>query len=104
MATTRKIIEGTIFQGEDEKIAYTLDVTNIGDSPTSPTVVVKDLSGGGTDVTSTVMPTGSASVSGNVITLPALTALTDGKNYRVEVKYTIDGNIFETPFLVIAEE
>jgi hypothetical protein len=61
----------------DEKIAYTLDVSDVGSTPTSPAVVGKDMSAGGTVVTSTVFP-----------------------EYRVEVKYTISGNIFETYFTV----
>lgn len=100
MADTRSIVEGNLYQGADEQIAYTLDVSDVGSSPTSPAVVVKDMSAGGTDVTSTNMPTNSPTVSGNVITLSILKLLVDGTEYRVEVKYTISGNIFETYFTV----
>lgn len=95
----REVLEGKQYQGEDESIAYTLDVTAVGSSPTSVAVVVKDITNDET-VTATVMPTGSASVSGNVITLPALKLLTAGVLYRVEVKYTISGNILESYFYV----
>lgn len=99
----REVLEGKQYQGVDESIAYTLDVTAVGSSPSSVSVVVKDITNDET-VTATVMPTGSASVSGNVITLPALKLLTDGVLYRVEVKYTISGNILESYFYVQGQE
>lgn len=97
----REVLEGKQYQGVDESIAYTLDVGTIaaGSSPSSVAVVVKDITNAAT-VTSTVMPTGSPSVSGDVITLPALTLLTAGILYRVEVKYTLDGNVLESYFYV----
>ncbi len=99
----REVLEGKQFQGVDESIAYTLDVSAVGSSPSSVSVVVKDVTHA-TVVTATVMPTGSASVSGNVITLPALTQLTAGVLYRVEVKYTIANNVLESYFYVQGQE
>jgi hypothetical protein len=99
----REVVEGIKVQGEDEIIVYTIDVTNWGDSPTSPTVVVKDMNDSMADVTSTVMPTGSPSVNSNVITLPALKLLTADRRYRVEVKFTLAGNVLETYFVVSAQ-
>lgn len=99
----REVLEGKQYQGVDESIAYTLDVSAVGSSPSSIAVVVKDVTNG-TTVTATVMPTGSSSVSGNVITLPALKLLTAGILYRVEVKYTINGNILESYFYVQGQE
>jgi len=63
----REVIEGPQPQGVDEEIAWGLDTTGCGGSPTDVTVVVKDSDGN--DVTSSVT-TGSVSVAGNVITLP----------------------------------
>lgn len=97
----REVAEGIQYQGEDEEIAYTLDVTAWGASPTSPGVKVKD---GATDVTATVMPAGSPTVVGNVITLPRLKLLEKDKLYRVEVKFTISGNVLEAYFHVQAQE
>jgi hypothetical protein len=97
----REVIEGKQYQGEDESIAYTLTVTNVGSNPTSPAATVSSVVGGSyTDVTSTNMPTGSASAVGDVITCPALKLLVAGTLYRVEVKYTISGNIYENYFFV----
>lgn len=99
----REVVEGKQYQGTDEVIAYTLDVTNIGSSPTSPSVIVKDVTNG-TTVTATVMPTNSPSVGGNVITLSALRSLTAGVLYRVEVQYTLSGNTLESYFYVQGQE
>ena len=97
---SREILEGLQYQGEDESVAYSIDVTNYGNTPTSPAVDVFDEDDLSTSVKSTVMPTGSPSVASNVITLPALTALTDGQTYRVEVQFTLSGNLFEVFFRV----
>lgn len=99
----RNVEQGVQYQGIDESIAYTLDVSAIGSGPTSVSVVVfeeRDLS---TPVTASVMPNGSPSVDGDVITLPALTGLAKGRRYRVEVQYTLDGNVLETWFVVEAQ-
>ena len=98
--TQRQVTEGKQYQGEDESIVYTVDFAAIG-TPTSPTVEVKD--GDGEDVKSTVMPTGSPTVATTIVTLPALTALTAGGKYRVEVQVTIDGNTLEHYFPVIGQ-
>ena len=100
MSSTREVLEGTQPQGVDERIAYRLTVTNWGSSPTSVSVVVKDRAGN--DVTATVT-TGSASVAGNVITLPVIHSLTAGVIYRCEVKFTIDGNVLEAYVYIRAE-
>ena len=99
----REVVEGIQYQGADEIITYTLDVAAIGATPSSPVVVVKDVFGE-TTVTATVMPTGSPSVAGSVITLPPLKLLTAGREYRVEVKYVIGGNTLENYIPVQAQE
>ncbi|MFQ5435377.1 MAG: hypothetical protein ACE5FD_10920 [Anaerolineae bacterium] len=103
MPENREVTEGLQYQGEDEKIAYTISTTPWGSSPTSISAVVKDVSNAATDVTGTVMPTGSPSAAGDVITLPLLQALTAAHLYRVEVKFTCSGNTFEAWFYVQGE-
>ncbi len=103
MSYERSVEEGDQAQGVDEQIVYTLSTTKVGSSPTSPSVKVFDVKASYEDVTSTVMPSGSPSVASDVITLPKLQSLTAGKVYRVEVKYTVSGNLIETYFNVIAE-
>lgn len=104
MSNIRSIKGGNILsQGEDESIARKLDVSTVGSGATSPSVTVKDMTADGEDVTATVA-TGSASVDENdVITLPAIHSLTAGHEYRVEVQYTISGNVFETYFYIKAQ-
>ena len=90
--TTRRIVESPLYQGVDEQIAYTLTTTPWGSSPTSVAVVLKNSAG--TDVSSTYL-SGSASVSGNVITTPVVKSLVVDAWYRLEIKFTCSGNIFE---------
>lgn len=106
MSVKREIKESPIKQGVDEIIAYTLTTTPWGSSPSSVAVVVKDVTKGETltDVTNTVMPTNSPSVSGDVITLSPLKLLTVDHKYRVEVKFTCSGNVFEAFAHVLAED
>ena len=46
----------------------------------------------GTDETSTIMPSGSHSASGNVQTLKPITAMTGGETYVIAASATVDGN------------
>jgi len=92
---SREIIEGTQVQGSDESIVYTLTTTPWGSSPSSESAKIYSVVGDTiTDVTSTNM-TGSASAANDVITLPAIHSLAAGTLYRVEVKFTCSGNVFE---------
>ena len=77
-----------IWQYPSETYTYVITVEGTN-APTSPTVVVYK---NGTDVTATVMPTGSHTVSGQNITLKPLTLLTAGSDYAVIVNATIAGN------------
>lgn len=100
----REIVEGKQVQGIDESIAYTVTTTPWGSSPVSVSVKAYDITGPAyTDVSSTVL-SGAASVSGDVITTPVLTALTEDHRYRVEVKFTCSGNTYEAYFFVDAEK
>lgn len=95
------ITEGVKEQTVAEEVAYTLDVSKYpgtGD-PSSVAVTVIQV-GSGTDVTATVMPTNSPTVSGNVITMSLLKLLTAGRSYHVRVKFTRSGNIFQPHFEV----
>lgn len=89
---SRRIKESPIWQGVDETIAYTLTTTPWASSPTSPTVVIKNSAG--TDVSLTTL-TGSATVSGDVITTPYIHGLTAGEQYRLEIKWTVGSNVYE---------
>ena len=100
--TSREVSQGEQRQGVDEQIIYTLTTTNWGASPTTVSVVAKDMTNNELDVSTTVL-SGSASVNGNIITLPILKSLTEDHRYRVEVKFTSGTSIFEAYFYVLAE-
>jgi hypothetical protein len=106
MTASREIKEGLQYQGVDEIIVYTLTTTPWGSSPGTLSVQVYSIasSGARTDVTATVMPSGSPSAVGDVISLPALKLLTAGVLYRVEVKFTCSGNVFEAYAYIMGEE
>lgn len=91
-ATSRRIIESPIHQGEDEQIAYTLTTTPFASDPSSPTVTIKDADG--VDVTGDYT-SGSAGVLGDVITTPTILDLVAGIQYRLEIKFTVSGNVEE---------
>ena len=87
MVTKREIRESPVEQGVDETIVYGLDTTPWGGSPTTASVVVFEVDGNSlTDVTSLVC-TGAASISEDLITLPASGNLEVGITYRVEVLF-----------------
>lgn len=96
------IAEGTLIQGSDESIIYTITVTNWGTTPDTITAIAVDETTD-TVVTSTVFPSNSPSATGDVITLSPLTALTKNHRYRIEVKFTANSNVFECYFKVSCE-
>jgi len=100
--TDRAVKERDITQGVDEEIVYTLTTTPWGSSPTDVSVKAYDVENSHEDVTSTVL-SGSSSITGDVITLPTLKSLVANKTYRIEVKFTSGGNVFEPWFEVRGE-
>ena len=87
--------ESPLEQGRDEERVYALTTTPWGSTPTNVLVTAYDASASFRDVSSTVL-SGSPSVTGDVITLPVLKSLSMGHIYRVEIKFTVGGNIEET--------
>ena len=90
MAEDILVIESPINMIEGETITYSL--TWLGSTSLSPptAIVYRNKA----DITSTVMTSGSHSVSGNVQTLkPLLAGSTDGKKkYVVIIECVVDGN------------
>lgn len=104
MATNRHVSEGMQLQGIAEEIAYQIVVTPWGSTPTSgSTWVIDTTNGGTTNVTSTVMPTGVLSISGDTITMPILKSLTLDHFYRVNCRFNIGTNIYDALIDVQAE-
>lgn len=103
MTVSREVKESPLLQGADEQIAYQLTTTPWGSTPSGVAVTCFDITTGArTDVSSTNL-SGSATVLGDVITCPILKSLTAGNTYRVEVKFTSGGNVWEAYFIVQAE-
>jgi len=101
--TKREVAEGQQDQGVDEEIIYTITTTKWGSNPTAVSMVVKDRTNAHEDVTDQVTE-GSMSVSGDAITLKTIKSLTEGHRYRVEVKFSSGGNVFEPYLYIKAEE
>jgi hypothetical protein len=91
MAVVRKMKESPWEQGIDEDVAYKLDTTPWGGTPTNEATVVKQ---NGRDVSDDVL-TGTTSVSDDDITTPKVGSLSLGRQYRIEIKFDVSGNTFE---------
>ena len=114
MAYTREIREGRQVQGEEEQVAYRLDTANWSadpDTPSTPSAVVvkifsvTEVAGVMTYIdTSAANLDGAASVATRYITLPVVKVLVAATLYRVEVKFTLEGNIFEAYAYIKAEK
>lgn len=85
-------------QGRNEQIAYSFDFSDDG-TPSNPAVA---LYLNGEDVSAACMP-GVPVISGMHVITPAVMSLTPGKQYRLECRATISGNVFE-PYLLINAE
>ena len=83
------VLESPLTVVEGESITYS--VTYLGITTcSSPTALV--YRNGSNDVTSTVMPSGSHSAAGNVVTLKPATGMVGNANYVIAVTCTADGN------------
>lgn len=98
-----EVAEAVQEQWASEVITYGLDVSRWGDGPTEPSGQVYEWDASTRaweEVTSTVMPSGTITVTDNVITLKPLQSLTAGKYYLLLVTFTIAGK--GTPFVARA--
>lgn len=102
--TNRQVLERNLRQGVDEEIAYILETTPWAASPSSDvTITVYDVTYNGREDVTVTVTSGTASVSGDNITLPILLDLEEDHVYRVEVKFIASGNTYEPYFMVKAE-
>jgi hypothetical protein len=92
MTTQRAVRESPLKQGEDERIAYILTVTPWGSNPYDVSVKIYDKNR--VDCSSTCL-TGDATINEDEITTPVVYNLNAGKIYRLEIKFTIAGNVLE---------
>ena len=102
MADALEVREGTKVQGSEESLSYSVVTTPWGSSPTAVSVTAWDETHN-KDVTTTVFPTNSPTVSTDTITLSPLKSLNQGHLYRIKVKFTATGQIWECYFRVRCE-
>ena len=95
----REVTEGIQDQSSSEEIIYTITTTNWGSNPSSISAVAYE-EGNSTAVTATVFPVNTPTAAEDVISLSPLKALTIGKTYRIEVKFTVSAQILECYFRV----
>lgn len=97
----REFFESPIEQGINEVIAYRFYTTPWGTAPSAGSAKIYDPEG--VDVTSTNL-SGIVVIAGDLFTTPAVTGLLKNKTYRLAVKFTCSGNIFEPYAQIVAKE
>ena len=104
MAIELRIRESPKAQKFAESVIYTLTSTPWGTSPSVVSVIVYDITDGEpyTDVTSTVMPTNSPSILGDVITFSPLKLLTRDHKYLMDIFFTCNSKEFNTDCIIVA--
>jgi hypothetical protein len=96
--TIRIFKEQSKHQGKDEKIAYKIDTTPWGGSPSKG---MSHIVCGGVGVCADHLE-GEPQSEGNVITTPLVVGLVPGNRYRLEVKWTCQSNTLEAYGWIIA--
>jgi hypothetical protein len=108
MAVNRMVVQSPMRQGTTESIAYVLDVSNWGNDPVTPqSKVWQGTTGSWADLTSTIMPAGSSTTSGNYITLPTIKNIQESQAYLVTVTFTLNsgtGNTESAKLEIIGEK
>ena len=99
MTISLEVVEGVQPQSASEEVAYSITTTPWGTGPTAVAVTAFQVGKPDVNVTSTVFPTNSPSVNGDIITLSLLKNLVKGNSYRIEVKFTCGSNVFECYFI-----
>lgn len=97
MAAVRGIREGDQEIGHRETIPFTLDVSPVGSAAgvvTNPSTRLTKLSDPTADVGATSL-VGASGVAAQIITLPLITLLEEGEDYRVDVTFDKDGGTLE---------
>lgn len=95
------IVESPYYVTAADKLAFPLDTSEYGGSPTSVVVVATNLSTG-FDVTSQVL-SGSASVSGDIINLPTVQNLVARNEYAIDIQFVSGGHTRRRRWHLIVE-
>lgn len=100
MANNIWVNESPITCVEGDEPAFTITLSGVTTASNPSTKIYKN----GQDTTSTNIPTGSASASGNVITLPVIKNLIGGSIYVVSTKVTLDGVVGTKKIMLIVQK
>jgi len=98
----REVIEGPQVQGKDERIRYFLDIGQWASWPTN--ISARIYTTAGTDVTETKMTGKAHLIDATTIALPYISNLVAGEQYRVEVRFSEGGQVYEPFFIIQGEE
>lgn len=97
----REALQSPVDQGADERRRYTFDFSGYG-VPSSPFLTAWDVTTSPhQDVTSTALPSGTASIVGTIVVTPPIQALVAGRTYRLECRCDIGSERVEL-FTLIA--
>jgi len=94
--------ESPAYQGENEKIAYSLDTSPWNGSPENVTVTIKNTAG--SDVSATYLEDTDPIVSGDNITSPRVVSLVAGRKYRLIFNWENNGNELEAYVEIIGQK
>lgn len=94
---------GEIPQRSGESVAYSLDTTNVGDTPTVVSVNLFNRRDFDTNINITNL-TGTSLVLGNIISGPLVHSLADRDSYRLIFTYQVDGNTFADYITILCED
>lgn len=100
MDDPRELPESPKHQRQRDVVVYEVDVVVYGGSPTVSGIQVTDMRTN-LVVTTTVMPSGSASIASGIISLPPIRNLTSDRSYLVELLVTVGPNTFDLSFRII---
>jgi len=88
MAEKFEVEGGEVEQTSSEEIPWQMVTTKVATNPSAVTVVVYDATANDEDVTDTVMPDGTHTISGDTISFKIMKSLTKGHLYRIEALFT----------------
>ena len=100
MSSKRYVSQSPLHQGPNESIAYLFNWTNVGTPAAAGTCKLYNADG---DDLSSTNQTGSPSLSGDVVTSPAVHSLTAGSTYYLVSQVSIDSNTIESILKIITD-
>jgi len=103
MTNVLRFSPGQFYQGADEQIAYTINVSNWTNAPTEASFTIWE---GTTNRSASLLSSsasGGATISGGNVTTPCILKLTAGTDYRCELLVEQSGQVYEGYFMLTGE-